>query len=162
MMVETCPGRMSASRATSGSLTSASSVGGTVLCAVKTLKLRSPSRAARRTAAAMSGVVVSKPTPTNTTSRSGFSVAIFSASSGEYTMRTSRPAACSADSELVEPGTRFMSPKVVRTRPSMRASAMTVSMSRLAVTHTGQPGPLIRRTPGGRMDRKPLRAMATV
>ena len=44
----------------------------------------------------------------------------------------------------------------------MRASAMTVSMSTLAVTHTGHPGPLTSFTQSGRMERKPLRAMATV
>ena len=110
----------------------------------------------------MSGVVVSKPTPTKTTSLSGFCSATRSPSSGEYTMRMSRPAAFSALSEEVEPGTRVMSPKVVRMTLSMRDSAMTVSMSLFAVTQTGQPGPLMSSTPSGRMLRMPLRASATV
>ncbi len=96
MMVDTWPGRMSASSATSSSLTSASRVAGTVLCAANTLKFSSPMAAARLMVAAISGVVVSKPTPKNTTSRPGLSAATFSASSGEYTMRTSAPPAFSA------------------------------------------------------------------
>lgn len=113
-------------------------------------------------AMATSGVVVSKPTPTNTTGRSGLACAMLSASSGEYTMRTSRPAACSLSSEDELPGTRVMSPNVVRITFSTRARAITASMSRLAVTHTGQPGPLASLQPSGMRSRMPLRAMATV
>ena len=52
--------------------------------------------AARLMAMATSGVVVSKPTPTNTTGRLGFSLAMVSASSGEYAnAAASRPSACS-------------------------------------------------------------------
>ena len=76
-------------------------------------------------------------------------------------MRMSRPAACSL-SELVEPGTRVMSPKVVMIAFGTRESAITVSMSWLLVTHTGQPGPLARRQPSGMSERMPFRAMATV
>ena len=46
-------------------------------------KLRIPSARARRSVTAVEGVVVSKPIAKNTTCRSGFSRAIFSASSGE-------------------------------------------------------------------------------
>ena len=61
----------------------ASSAPGMFLCAPYTLKLRKLIVFARLTAMATSGVVVSKPTPTNTISRSGFSCAMRSASSGE-------------------------------------------------------------------------------
>ena len=56
-------------------------------------KLLSPSRLACHTAIAFAGAVVSKPTAKNTTCRSGFACAIFTASSGEYTIRTSAPCA---------------------------------------------------------------------
>ena len=99
------------------------------LCAPYTVKFARPIACARFTAIAVSGVVVSKPTPTNTTWRSGSSCASRSASSGEYTMRTSRPAACSASRLLVEPGTRVMSPNVAMVTSGTRASAITLSMS---------------------------------
>ena len=77
-------------------------------------------------------------------------------------MRTSRPAAFWRDSDVVDPGTRIMSPKVAMTTPSRRESAMAWSMSRLEVTQTGQPGPESRCTPAGMMERKPYRPMLTV
>ena len=49
----------------------------------KTEKFRIPSACARFSVRAVEGVVVSKPIAKKTTSRSGFSRAIFSASSGE-------------------------------------------------------------------------------
>ena len=52
-------------------------------------------------------------------------------------------------------GTRIMSPKVVMMAPSMLASAIAWSISRLAVTQTGQPGPLSSLSPAGIMERKP-------
>src|SRR5450759_269872 len=55
-----------------------------------------------------------------------------------------------------------MSPKVVIVTPGWRAISMAVSMSRLAVTHTGQPGPEISVTFLGITSRSPFRAMATV
>mgnify|MGYP006880501401 CR=1 FL=1 len=70
-------------------------------------------------------------------------------------MRISRPAAFCAASEVDDPGTRIMSPKVVMMAPSMLASAIAWSMSRLAVTQTGQPGPLSSLSPAGIMERKP-------
>ena len=161
-MVLTCPGKMRALTFSSGSPMSTSSAPGMFLCAAYTLKLASPIALARLIAMATSGVVVSKPTPTKMTGRVGFSLATVSASRGEYTMRMSRPAACSLRSELVEPGTRVMSPKVVIITFGTRESAMTVSMSWLLVTHTGQPGPLARRQPSGMSERMPFRAMATV
>ena len=55
-----------------------------------------------------------------------------------------------------------MSPNVAMVTFGMRARAMTASMSRFEVTHTGQPGPDERRTLSGMRLRMPLRAMATV
>ena len=140
----------------------ASSAPGMFLCAANTVKFFRSAAAARLMAIATSGVVVSKPTPTNTISRSGRWAANASASSGEYTICTLRPAACSFSRLEVEPGTRVMSPNVAMVTFGMRARAMTVSMSRFEVTHTGQPGPLAKRVPGGMRLRMPLRAMATV
>ena len=132
------------------------------MCATKTLKFFNPRACARLMAIATKGVVVSKPTPTNTTSLSGFSCAILSASRGEYTILISRPAACSFNRLEVEPGTRVISPNVVIFTPGMRARAITVSISLLEVTQTGQPGPEASRVPSGIIERKPLRAIATV
>ena len=67
MMVLTWPGRISASSSSSGSFTSISSAPGMFLCAPNTVKFLSPMAFARLMAMATSGVVVSKPTPTNTT-----------------------------------------------------------------------------------------------
>ena len=58
-----------------------------------TEKFCSPSAAARSIVIAVDGAVVSNPIAMNTTCRSGFCRAIFSESSGEYTMRMSVPAA---------------------------------------------------------------------
>ena len=162
MMVLTWPGRMSASSLSCGSLMMASSAPGMFLWAPNTLKFFKPAAAARLMAMATSGVVVSNPTPTNTISRSGCCSARRSASSGEYTICTLRPAACSLSRLDVEPGTRVMSPNVAMVTLSVRARAMTVSMSRFDVTHTGQPGPDARRVPSGMRLRMPLRAMAMV
>jgi hypothetical protein len=62
----------------------------------KTEKFSSPSALARSTVIAVEGVVVSKPMAMNTTRLSGFCRAIFSESSGEYTIRMSVPAALAA------------------------------------------------------------------
>ena len=83
MMVLTCPGRMSASSFSWGSLTMTSSALGMFLWMASTLKFLRPSALARLIAIAESGVVVSKPTPTNTIWRSGLFWASASASSGE-------------------------------------------------------------------------------
>ena len=77
-------------------------------------------------------------------------------------MLTERPSACSFSRLEVEPGTRVISPKVAMVTPGTRERAITVSMSLLLVTHTGQPGPDAKRTPSGIMVRRPLRAIATV
>lgn len=117
-----------------------SSAPGMFLCAPNTVKFVRLRAAARLMAMATSGVVVSKPTPTNTIWRSGCCSASVSASSGEYTISMERPAACSFSRLDVEPGTRVMSPNVAMVTSGTRASAITVSMSRFDVTHTGQPG----------------------
>ncbi len=57
--------------------------GGTSTWEVRMEKLSSPSSRACQTAMALAGAVVSKPTAKNTTSRSGFFCASFTASSGE-------------------------------------------------------------------------------
>ena len=81
--VETCPGPMKPSRRRSGDSSSARSGGTIVTWLQKQLKLRMPSAFARISVSAVEGAVVSKPTAKKTTSRSGFSRAIRSASSGE-------------------------------------------------------------------------------
>ena len=155
VMVETWPGRMKPSMRVCGSLAIAHSAGGVVLWTLRTEKFCRSRACASRIAAAMVGVVVSNPTPMKMTGRPGFSRAMVRASRGEYTMRTSCPAAFSAARELVDPGTRIMSPNVVMMTPSTRASAMARSMSWLAVTHTGQPGPESRCRFAGMIERKP-------
>ena len=67
--------------------------GGTRTCETSMEKLVSPSARACHTAIALAGAVVSNPTPKNTTFLVGFVRAIFTASSGEYAMRTSAPLA---------------------------------------------------------------------
>ena len=46
-------------------------------------------------------------------------------------------------------GKRIRSPKVTSVTSGSRARASTRSRSAIAVTQTGQPGPLMRRTPSG-------------
>ncbi len=154
-MVDTWPGRMNPSMAVSGSAAMARNAGGVVLCTQNTEKLSRPRASASRTHAATAGAVVSKPTPMKMTGWSGWAAAMSSASRGEYTTRTSRPAAFSAANDELEPGTRIMSPKVVMMAPSTRASATAWSMSTFAVTQTGQPGPESRCRLRGRSERKP-------
>ena len=93
--------------------------GGTIVTWLQTqVKLCCPSARARLSVSAVDGAVVSKPIAKNTTSRSGFSRAIRSASSGEYTIRTSAPSALASSSVFSDPGTRSMSPKQVKITPS--------------------------------------------
>ena len=61
----------------------ASIAGGTSTCETSSEKFFSPAAAACKTAIAVAGAVVSKPTAKNTTSRSGCFAASFTASSGE-------------------------------------------------------------------------------
>ena len=57
------------------------------------------------------------------------------------------------------PGTLSMSPYVATWTPS-RASTIASSMSRVSVTHTGQPGPINTLSPGGNLVRSPNLAIA--
>ena len=56
-------------------------------------------------------------------------------------MRTSAPAARACWRLARLPGTRSMSPKEVIITPGMKDNAMALSISDVAVTQTGQPGP---------------------
>ena len=81
--VETWPGPMKPSRRRSGDSSSAFS-GGTIVTWLHTHeKLDTPSAFARFSVSAVDGAVVSNPIAKKITSRSGFSFAIRSASSGE-------------------------------------------------------------------------------
>jgi hypothetical protein len=126
------------------------------------VKFSTPSRSASSTTAAVAGAVVSKPTPRNTTARSGSARAIDSAVRAEFTTRMSAPAARRCSSEPSRPGTLNMSPYVATIRPGRPASSMAASICRWAVTQTGQPGPLISRRFGGSSERMPLRKIDTV
>ena len=81
--VETWPGPMKPSRRRSGESSSARSGGTIVTWLHRQEKLATRSAFARRSVSAVDGAVVSKPMAKNTTSRSGFALAIRSASSGE-------------------------------------------------------------------------------
>ena len=147
--VETCPGPMNPSSRRSGDSSSARS-GGTIVTWLHTHeKFGTPSAFARFSVSAVDGAVVSKPIAKNTTSRSGFSLARRSASSGEYTMRTSAPSAFASSSVPSEPGTRIMSPKQVKITPGWCAIAMPSSTRPIGITQTGQPGPCTSSTFSG-------------
>ena len=82
-IVATCPGPTKPSSRRSGDSSSARSGGTIVTWLHMTEKLARPSAFARLSVSAVDGAVVSKPIAKNTTSRSGVSRAIRSASSGE-------------------------------------------------------------------------------
>ena len=113
-------------------------------------KLSRPSAAARSTVIAVDGAVVSNPIAMNTTRLSGFFRAIFNASSGEYTIRMSAPAAFESKNEPRPPGTRIMSPNDVMITSGRSAIAMASSTRPMGITHTGQPGPCTSDTASGR------------
>ena len=95
--------------------------------------------------------------PKNTTSRSGLSRAIESASSGEYTMRTSAPRAFASSSERrLPPGTRSMSPKLVKITSGRSAIVIASSMRPIGMTQTGQPGPWTSSTSSGKQRVEPV------
>ena len=81
--VETWPGPMKPSSRRSGESSSARSGGTIVTWLHMQEKLVMPSALARFIVSAVEGAVVSKPIAKKTTSRSGFALAIRSASSGE-------------------------------------------------------------------------------
>ena len=99
---------------------------------------------------AVDGVVVSKPMAMKTTRLSGFWRAIFSESSGEYTIRMSVPAAFASKKDPWLPGTRIMSPNEVMMTSSAVARCIASSTRPIGITHTGHPGPCTRVTDSGR------------
>ncbi len=115
-----------------------------------TEKFVSPSEEARSIVIAVDGAVVSKPMAMNTTCRSGFCLAIFSESSGEYTIRMSVPEAFASKKDPCEPGTRIMSPNEVMITSGRAARCMASSTRPIGITHTGQPGPCTRVIASGR------------
>ena len=90
---------------------------------------------------ALAGAVVSKPTPKNTTCRSGFSDGQFDGI--ERRIDDAHVAALALDLEQIAavPGTRSMSPNEQKITPGCAAMASALSISSSGVTHTGQPGP---------------------
>ena len=125
-------------------------IGGTIVTWLQnTLKLRTPSARARTRVTAVDGAVVSNPTAKNTTWRSGLSTATLSASSGEYTNRTSAPRALASIRLPFDPGTRIMSPNVVKMTPGCSASHIASSTRPIGITHTGHPGPCTSSTASG-------------
>ena len=82
-IVDTWPGPMNPSSRRSGDSSSARSGGTIVTWLHMHEKFSTPSARARLSVSAVDGAVVSKPIAKNTTSRSGFCLAIRSASSGE-------------------------------------------------------------------------------
>ena len=90
---------------------------------------------------AVDGAVVSNPMAMKTTRLSGFCRAIFSESSGEYTIRMSVPRALASKNDPLLPGTRIMSPNEVMITSGSPARAIASSTRPIGITHTGQPGP---------------------
>ena len=64
-------------------------------------------------------------------------------------MRTSAPRAFASSSEPRPPGTRIMSPKVVKITSGRSASAIASSTRPIGITQTGQPGPCTKSTSAG-------------
>lgn len=158
----TCPAARNACTSQSGSSSSAVIAGGTRTWLTIIEKFVSPRRAACRTAMALAGAVVSKPTARKTTSRSGRAAARRTASIGAYTTRTSAPRARRDSRSVSVPGTRSMSPKLVRITPGRAATAMARSRVSSGVTQTGQPGPWIMRIPAGSSSSMPWRTRVWV
>ncbi len=133
-------------------------IGGTIVTWLQnTLKFASPSSRARASVTAVDGAVVSKPSAKNTTCLSGCFTASFSASSGEYTNRTSAPRALASSSDPFEPGTRIMSPKHVKITSGCSASHIASSTRPIGITQTGQPGPCTSSTCDGSRCSMPCR-----
>ncbi len=142
-MTATWPGMMNPSILFSPRSNSASMAGGHTLWQLYTEKFSGHPFCS---GTQVDGAVVSNPTPTNTSGLSGASAAIRTASSIEYTMRTSAPSAFAENSDPAVVGTLIMSPNAVTVTPAL-ASAIASAISLLVVTHTGQPGPCAILTP---------------
>ena len=133
-------------------------IGGTIVTWLqKTLKLRTCRALACSRVRAVDGAVVSNPTAKKTTWRSGLSIAIRRASSGEYTKRTSAPSALALSRLPCLPGTRIMSPNEVKMTPGCLATQMASSTRPMGITQTGQPGPCTSSTEGGSTCSMPCR-----
>jgi hypothetical protein len=129
--------------------------GGTSTCDTSIEKFARPCRRAWKSAIALAGAVVSNPIPKKATRRCGFSRAMRSASSGEYTTRTSAPLLFSVRRSPRDPGTRSMSPNDVKMRSGWLAMACARSIISSDVTQTGQPGPCTSSIVGGIMRSSP-------
>ncbi len=99
---------------------------------------------------ALDGAVVSNPMAMNTTRLSGFCLAIFRLSRGEYTIRMSAPRAVASKKAPLLPGTRIMSPNEVMITSGWLAMKMASSTRPMGITQTGQPGPWTRVMLSGR------------
>ena len=64
-------------------------------------------------------------------------------------MRTSAPWALASSRFSLPPGTRIMSPKLVKIVFGVLATATASSTRPMGMTHTGQPGPCTSSTVGG-------------
>ena len=111
---------------------------------------------------ALAGAVVSNPIPKKTTCRSGFSLATLSASSGEYTTRTSPPRLLIPKRSASLPGTRSMSPNEQKITSGRSAMASALSIMSSGVTQTGHPGPWTISMSSGRRRSIPLRMIEWV
>src|SRR3990172_6816917 len=162
-MVVTWPGHMKPFISTPPESMRAFMAGGVSLWRLRTDRFSRPLSAAVSMVAATVGAVVSKPTAKKTTSLSGFFSAISTVPRGEYTTRMSPPRAFSSWREVSEPGTFIMSPKVaIMTSLWLTLKSIILFMSPAEVTHTGHPGPEMRRTVGGRASLMPYRAIVWV
>ena len=99
---------------------------------------------------AVDGAVVSKPMAMNTTRRSGFCRAIFSESSGEYTIRMSVPPALASKNEPVAARHPHHVAERRHDHVRFRARCIASSTRPIGITHTGQPGPCTRVIDSGR------------
>ena len=118
VMTATWPGMMNPSILFSPRSKSACMMGGQILWQLYTLKFSGQSSLLIGTA--VEGAVVSNPTPTKTSGLSGWSLAIWTASSMEYTILTSAPSALASNSEPTVVGTLIRSPKAVTVTPLFR------------------------------------------
>ena len=148
--VDTCPGPMKPSSRRSGESRMALMAGTIVTWLQNTEKFSMPSAAARIMVIAVDGAVVSNPIAMNTTCLSGFCRAIFSESSGEYTIRMFVPSAFASKNEPPLPGTRIMSPNEVMITSGCEARWIASSTRPIGITQTGQPGPCTRVIDSGR------------
>ena len=134
-----------------------------VLWTQRPRKFSSPTPRPGWMARAVAGMVVSKPTPKKTRCLSGVLPGQFHRVQGGSRPPAPRPPGpAGPPGRCGVPGTRSMSPKEIRITPGSSPRARKASRSDWSVTHTGQPGPEMSCTPGGRRDLRPKRAAAMV